>query len=454
MKYGRPPGKPERTVVLRGGGTSGERVRLGVHDLMNGTFATPRAFFYRQTLDADALTDSLRRTLVHYPLLTGRLVRDDDGGLSVVCNDAGAVLAVTRSDSAMPDYGPDRSARGDLRRYIHSVNAFRVVGHDTPLLTVRVTHMRGGGSVLGVSINHSVVDGAGYLDFLHHWSRTHAGHDLPGPPYDRSLMDGLADDVPPEPDDPQYEVVTGRRKFGFIWKVNARSHRMRTITVRFTAAEVLALRETARAGQDRDRPPASSGDALGAHLWRVFGALRDRAPEAEERLGVVVGLRTALKERLPDGYGGNAVSNTTAVLRARELREEPLAHAVGAVRAALDRVTPERVRQETAFLAAQRRAGRSGRVLSRMSLDAFEGTVALNNASRLPVYALEFGAGRPFWFEFPANPIPWTVLITPTPDEDHGRDVRLSIPREAADALADPRWAARLHSTADRLGSP
>ncbi len=450
MKNGRPSGSPGRTVVLRGGGPSGERVRLGVHDLMNGTFATLRTFFYRQTLDADAVEDSLRRTLARYPLLTGRLERDADGGLSVACDDAGAVFTVAHSDRGMPDYGPDRSARGDLRRYVHPVNAFRVVGHDTPLLSVKVTHMRGGGSVLGVSINHAVVDGSGYLDFLLHWSRTHAGEESPAAPYDRALLDGLADGVSAAPDDPQYRVITGRQKFGFLWKVNAGARRMRTITVHFTADEVLALRETARAGQGTEQQAASSGDALGAHLWRVLGALRDREPDAEERLGIVVGLRAVLKDRLPDGYWGNAVSNTTAVLPAGELREEPLAHTVTVLRAALDRVTSDRVRQEAAYLEAQRLGGHSGRVFSRMALDAFEDTVALNNSSRLPVYGVELGAGRPFWFEFPASPIPWTVLITPTPHDDHSRDVRLSVPRDAADALRGPEWTARLHNPSRR----
>ncbi|RDG36858.1 acyltransferase [Streptomyces corynorhini] len=452
MKYGRPLDRAERTVVLRGGGASGERVRLGVHDLMNGTFATSRTFFYRESLDADALADSLRRTLAHYPLLTGRLVRDDDGGLSVLCDDAGAALTVTSSGDPMPDVGPGRPVRPQMRRYVPAVNPFRVVGHNAPLLGLKVTHMRGGGSVLGVSINHSVVDASSYLDFLLHCSRTHLGQEFSAPPRDRALLDGLADDARPEPTDSQYDVVTGRRKFGFIWKVNAHARKVRTTVVRFTAEEVLALRETARAGQDRDRPPASSGDALGAHLWRVLSALRDREPGAEERLGVVVGLRSVLKERLPDGYWGNAVSNTTAALLARELREEPLAHAAGAIRDALNRVTPERVRQEVAFLEAQRRARSSGRVLSRMSLDAFEGTVALNNVGRLPMYAMDFGTGRPFWSELPGSPIPWTILVMPTPEDDHSRDIHLSLPGEAADALADPRWAARLHGAADRLG--
>ncbi|CAM5645783.1 hypothetical protein SALBM217S_00527 [Streptomyces griseoloalbus] len=197
MKSGSAAGDAGRTVLVRSGEASGERVRLSVYDLVNGTFGSSRTFYYRQRLDTEALRESLRRTLVHYPLLTGRLVRDADRGLSVVCDDAGAVFAETDSDRPMPDYGPDHRVGDDLRRYIHPVNAFRVVGHDTPLLTVKVTHMRGGGSVLGVSTNHSVVDGSGCLDFLLHWSRTHRGLDHRAPSHDRALLDGLAAGVRP-----------------------------------------------------------------------------------------------------------------------------------------------------------------------------------------------------------------------------------------------------------------
>ncbi len=89
MKSGSAAGDAGRTVLVRSGEASGERVRLSVYDLVNGTFGSTRTFYYRQRLDTEALRESLRRTLVHYPLLTGRLVRDADRGLSVVCDDAG-----------------------------------------------------------------------------------------------------------------------------------------------------------------------------------------------------------------------------------------------------------------------------------------------------------------------------------------------------------------------------
>ncbi|MFF4402317.1 acyltransferase [Streptomyces sp. NPDC001480] len=442
--------RDRQTVTVRAGGATGERVRLSVYDLMTGTFATPRTFYYRRTLDAAALRASLAATLPHYPLLTGRLVRDDDGGLSVVCADAGIPFTESHSDRTMPEYGLDRSAKQDLNSYIHRAAAFRVVGHDVPLLTVRITHMRGGGSVLGVAINHSVVDGSGYLDFLQHWSRVHHGLQHRAAPYARTLLDHVADGAAPGAEDhsDQYALVSGRRKFGFIWRVNAGARRVRTVTLRFAADEVRALQEHARAGLAGRGPRISAGDALSAHLWQVLAELRARPDDSTERLGMVVGLRSALRAALPDGYWGNAVTNITPALPAGELRRAPLADTAAAVREAVDSITPERVRDEVAFLEAQRRARRTHRILSRMALDAFEGTVALNNVSRLPVYDVDFGAGRPFWFEYPANPVPWTLLVTPTPLGDDSRDVHFSVPEDAARALVTPEWTKRLHTHA------
>ncbi|MEU7340419.1 acyltransferase [Streptomyces sp. NPDC007074] len=438
------------TVTVRAGEATAERVRLSVYDLMTGTFATPRTFYYRRTLDAAALRASLAATLPHYPLLTGRLVRDDDRGLSVVCDDAGVPFTESHSDRPMPEYGLGRSAKDDIGSYLHKASAFRIVGHDTPLLTVRVTHMRGGGSVLGVSINHSIVDGAGYLDFLRHWSRVHHGEEHRAAPYARTLLDGLAEGAAPDAarHSSQYALVSGPRKARFILRVNAGARRVRTLTLRFAAEEVRALKEHARAGLAGSGLRVSSGDALSAHLWKVLADLRARPDDSAERLGMVVGLRSALRAALPDGYWGNAVTNVTPEMPGAELRAASLADTVAAVRRAVDGITADRVRDEVAFLEAQRDARRTHLVLSRMALDAFGGTVAVNNVSRLPVYEIDLGAGRPFWFEFPASPVPWSILITPTPVDDGSRDVHFSVPRESARALLTPEWTKRLHTYA------
>ncbi|MEU3985441.1 acyltransferase [Streptomyces sp. NPDC026672] len=444
------PRTTDETVFLKAGEATGERMRLSVYDLVAGAFNSPRTFYYRQKLDVAALRESLVATLRHYPLITGRLAREDDGGLAVLCTDGGVPFTETYSDRPMPDYGPGVSAKGDLPSYTHKLRQFRLIANDTPLLSVRVTHMEGGGSVLGTTFNHALVDGSAYLGFMKHWSSVHLGQDYRPAPFARTLLDSLSEGAPPEAgaQSKQYELVTGRQKLGFILRVNAKAPQVRTISLRFTADEVGALKEHARSGLTGDQW-LSTGDVLGAHLWKVLAELRDRPADRTERLALVISMRSVLAaSALPDGYGGNAVTNTTAALSAGELRGASLAEAGLAVRAAVANVTPEWVRDEAAFLGTQARAGRLNRVMSRMARDSFEGTVALNNVSRLPVYELDFGSGTPFWFESPSNPVPWTLLVNPTSAGDDSRDIHFSVPREAADAILTPEWSKRLHAYA------
>ncbi|WP_171059760.1 acyltransferase [Streptomyces montanus] len=440
----------ERPVVVRAGRATGERVRMGVYDLLPGTFAVGCTFYYREGLDTAAVRDSLARTLARHPPLTGRMERNPDGGIDLVCNDAGALFAEVHSDLPMPDYGIGRSAKSDLGRYLHRVNPFAVVGHDTPLLTVKITHMRGGGSVLGVTFNHGVTDLSGFMDFLQNWSREHHGLPYQAPPYGRNTLDGLGTFAAraAREHSRQYVAVRRREKFRFLWRVNAGSRRVRHLTVRFPGDEVRAIKAAASAPLAGTGQWVSAGDALAAHVWKVMGELRARPDDSAERLGVIVDIRSALRDVLPDGFGGNAVTNTTATLSAGELAAASLADVASAVRTAIGEVTERHLCKEIAFLAAQRSAGRSRQVLSRMALDAFDGTVSLNNVGRFPVYRIDLGSGRPFWFEYPPIPIPWNVFITPTPEDDEGRDVHLSIPQDKAQVFGAPSWNARLHAHA------
>ncbi|MDI5963745.1 acyltransferase [Streptantibioticus silvisoli] len=435
------------SFIVRAGSASGERVRLSVLDLLTGTFATSRVFFYRTALDGAALRASLARTLAHYPLLTGRLARDADGGLSVVCNDAGAVFVEADADAPLPDYDYDSTVD---KRLLRNVNPFMAVGHDEPVLTVKLTRM-GGGCALGVGINHSVVDGTAYMTFMQHWAAEHLGLEHPAPCHDRAVLDSLASLARPgaEEHSDQYAVVGRRQKLAFLWRVNKGATGMRTVGMRFTAGEIGAIKENAQAGLAGTGKWVSSADALTAHLWQVAAELRDRPADSRERLGIVIGARAALKGDLPEAYWGNVVTNVRPGMAAGELRAAPLSTVATVLRESLDGVTGAVMHDEIGFLESQRRAGRVKGVMSRMALEAFDSTVAVNNLGRLPVYRIDFGTGRPFWCQYPPNLIPWTFRINATPDDDAGRDVQLTLPREVAKAFDDPHWDRRLHAYAE-----
>ncbi|MEU3985430.1 acyltransferase [Streptomyces sp. NPDC026672] len=437
----------QRVHVVRAGVADAGRIRLTGYDLLTGPWYTPLTFFYRETLDAAELRASLARTLRHYPPLAGRLTRDRDGGLSVLCNDAGVRFIEAVSPEPMREYGPALRTEPVIGKLLREVSAFRVVDRDTPLLKVRLTQMRDGGSILGVMINHCLADGGNTLAFLRSWSHEHRGLPFPEPSHDRPALDALA----LASTDP---AVTASRAFMSVSQLRLLTTNIRvgmtklaTVATRFGAAEIAALKEAAQEGLSGDGAWVSSNDALTAHLWQVYGELRARPDDAAEWLGMIVGAQSRLSADLPAEYWGNCVSNSWTGTTAGELCSRPLGRVAQDVRACLDANTADKLRDELAFLDAHRKAGVSRHVMSVRAPDVVDTALTVNNWSQFPIYDIDLGAGKPFWYEFPDLPVP-TVHIAPTPTGDGGRDVYLCLTLDQADRIRTPQWMHRLHTYA------
>ncbi|MFJ5273750.1 acyltransferase [Streptomyces sp. NPDC088358] len=437
--------REERSFLVRTGAAGDARVRLSGYDLLTGPWYTPLTFFYRETLDGAELRASLARTLRRYPLLAGRLTRDQDGGLSVLCNDAGVRFTEAVSPEPMREYGPSLRTEPVIGSLLREVSAFRVVDRDTPLLKIRLTQMRGGGSVLGVMINHSLADGGNTLAFLESWSREHHGLDSPEEPFhDRTVLDALgrASTDPATVAGRAFTGVSRARLLATNIKVGL--HKLATVATRFEAAELVAMKRAAQRQLTGEGSWVSTNDVLTAHIWQVLGELRGRDDEAAEWLGMIVSAQSRLGDALPAGYWGNCVSNSWTGTSAAALREGPLGRVAQDVRACLDSNTADKIRDEIAFLNSYRRAGVSRHVMSVRASDVFETALTVNNWSQFPLYRIDLGAGKPFWYEFPDLPVP-TVHIAPTPAEDGGRDVYLCLAQEHAAVVREPAWLERLH---------
>lgn len=444
---------PFRTVVdsrvesvhtVRAGAADGVRVRLTAYDLLTGPWYTPLTFFYRKTLDGPALRASLARTLLRYPPLSGRLRRDADGGLSVLCNDAGVRFTEASCPDPMREFGHGLRAQpvnGDLLR---EVSPFGVVDRDAPLLKVRLTQMRGGGSVLGVLISHSLADGGSTLAFLENWSREHLGLPWQEPSHDRGALEALGrmSDDPATREGRAFAGV-GRMRY-LLSTLRPGLRRRATVTTRFEAAELAAMKSEALGALTDPGAWVSTNDVLTAHLWRVLSELRGHPDEAAQWLGLVVGAQPLLGGALPSSYWGNCVSKSWTSLPAGDLRARPLGAVAGEVRRCLRSNTEDKLRDEIAFLGTYRRRGVSRHVMAVHALDMRETSLSVNNWSRFPLYRIDLGAGQPFWYEYPDLPVP-TVHITPTPEEDGGRDVYLCLSEPHAALARTGPWQERLH---------
>lgn len=442
----------QRKYTVRSG-ESGARLRLSALDTITGALYTDRILYFRETLDGAALRESLARTMRHYPALSGRLERDTDGRLSVACNDAGAAFVEEDSASTLTEH--QNAPRGKPGRLLPQVPQFKMTGPDMPLLAVLLTHTSGGGTIMGVRMKHALVDARAFAIFVNNWSREHRGLSFPEPSHDRHMLDEVAAKAPPEAAETsdRFAVHSRRAKAGLLARIALNARKVTSVTSRLSRAETAALKEAAMrdlAGTDKW---VSTNDAVSAHVWKVLGELRNRPDDAPESLGVIAQFSDIPEGALPETYWGNTITSMQPTMTAGELRSQPLSGVAHTIRQSLTEITADKMRDEVAFLLAQRAAGREKRVMPTMPFGAFSHNTQLNNQSKLPYYDIDFGDGTPVWCAVPDLAIPWMVHLLATPEKDDSLDVDITMPLSAAELFREESWQRRLHAYApDRDG--
>jgi shikimate O-hydroxycinnamoyltransferase len=430
--------KLRRYEVVPAIATTGS-LRLSVLDLVPRLVPLTFLHFFDARLDGERLAQALGRTLASFPCLTGRMVGDGAGG-HLVDWAAGAPVTfeVADVDGAVARPGPGRDAKAELPSLIAPLGAWRLGLRGGPLLRARLTRHRDG-SVLAVSISHALTDMHGYCLFVEHWAAEARGERGRAPCHDRALVDRVADENATAAAANATAAAVAEHfvqlsRLGSVRNVArfaAGAIDSVTTTVHVPAASLAALKQEALASAPPGAP-LSTHDALAAHLWRTLGSLRRLDGAAPNLLTSILNLRGRAATALPDSYFGNATLAIPAALPQRELAASSLSRRALALRAAAARLDPARVAAVTAFLDGERGAGRFGSLFPRMGL--FANDLWVNNWSRFPVYALDFGGGRPFWFDFPRLPLPWFVVVAPAGPAlaADGVDLHLSLPRTLA----------------------
>jgi shikimate O-hydroxycinnamoyltransferase len=400
-------------------------LRLSVFDLVPRHVPLTFVHFFDARLDGELLARALARTLSSFPCLTGRMVRDADGGHRVDWTGAPVTFEVADVDGPIARPGPARPAKADLAALIAPIATWRLALRGGPLFRARLTRYRDG-SVLAVSVAHALTDMHGYCFLVEHWAAQARGEEGRAPCHERTLVDDAA------------AAAAGRDGVGEHFVELSRLGQLRNVarlgagyfdsvsTVVRVDGGVLARLKAEMVAAAPAHAQLSTNDALAAHLWRALGGQRSLDGAQLNRLTTIVNLRRT--SGLPDGYFGNATLAIAAALPHRELLAASPAERALALRAAAARLDRARIAAVTAYLDDHRRAGSFGSLFPRMGV--FADDLWINNWSRFPVYDLDFGGGRPFWFDLPPVPLPWFVVVAPAgPGAAAGVDLHVSLPR-------------------------
>jgi Transferase family len=401
-------------------------------DTMVADLPVSVAFFFRQPLDQARLAHGLAEALDRIPLFAGRL-RQTDTDLDIICDDSGVPMTSFDIDESLGE----ASSRVTLpfSDLVERVEATRARVRPRPLMTVRLTHLADGGTVLGCSWHHAVGDVQSFMLFMRTWSACVEGT---RPPDVRIVADRdvYLDGLLPDEDSarPGFRLPDPAEAAVLMREVKAALTANRTLQIYFAVDEIARMR---REFSQVAGCSLSRSDTICAHLVSVVRQLDDDTEPRHLAMPVDIRRRLGLSPAilgnpLDEIYLSCAPNVAPGVLAAE-------------IRAAVNDFARSHLsfRANRAFL---EKVGRSRlRYCVPLSFDPVRRTFTFSNWSGSGAYDIVFGGQRPILFSpIPALQLPWvSCLVEGFAGSGHLATVALS--SQLAARLCSPEGVAALH---------
>lgn len=323
---------------------------------------------------AMVMKEALQKVLVHYYPLAGRLCRCPQGKLIVHCNGDGVLFVTADASIKISDLGDlDQADPTTLQRFVYPLDP---VAEYSLLLTLQVTKFKCGGLLLGMVLQHCMLDAIALAEFVNSWAETARGVPLSTPPVlDRSFLKARA----------PLRITYPHTEFLHIKDLSLSqnlSHNFVHRSFSFTEKSLEKLKK--KALDDAVLSKCSAFEALCAFVWRARTKAMGMKPEQMVKLIIGVDGRSQLEPAFPRGYMGNGIWFTCALASAGELEEKPLSHIVKHVQDAIAVVTDEYTRSQVDYIESEK-----------LGMPATKASMMISAWYRVPFYDADFGWGAP-----------------------------------------------------------
>jgi shikimate O-hydroxycinnamoyltransferase len=405
-----------KRILIHHGRATRDRMPISPLDAYEDHFPVGYVAFYRKTLDPTLLIRALVEVLAHYPLLSGRMVRER-GIKKIALDDAGVGFDIDETNETLADWRePDRNAIG---RFVRLILPQLTLRSREPLMNVRLTQLAGGGSVLGVSFGHVLADGTAIAGFLRDWAKAARGEAIEAPVWDRREQ---ARAIDANGFDPAHVPVHASSYLG-MHEASVRelgrlyAHLLGTLalwkgyTIALRGEDIETLKSETNAGHSE---LLSSNDVLGAFLWKLFNRKLEPYGDFRSRFFGVVDLRRHTPGVPARGVFGNMPGHLAIESTTRETADLDLHALARKLRRASQAIAPHHFLAQETWLGHRQIEGRMYRVLA---AEPYPGDVTVSNCRYMPFYDIDFGEGRPYFFNLPAEKFP-RVVIWPAADGD------------------------------------
>ncbi|KAK3418789.1 hypothetical protein EUGRSUZ_H03354 [Eucalyptus grandis] len=324
----------------------------------------------------EVIKGALKKVLVHYYPLAGRLTISPEGKLIVDCTGEGAIFVEAEANCTLEEIGDITKPHPEtLGKLVYDVPGAKNI-LEMPPLVAQVTKFKCGGFVLGLCMNHCMFDGIGAMEFVNSWGETARGLPLTTPPFlDRTILKSRN---PPKVENlhQEFAEIEDKSNTADLYK-----DEMRYSSFCFDPEKLEKLK--AKAMKDGVLEKCTTFEALSAFVWRARTKALNMVPDQQTKLLFAVDGRPKFEPPLPKGYFGNGIVLTNSICEAGEILEKPLSYAVGLVQDAIKMVSDGYMRSAIDYFEITR---------ARPSLAC---TLLITTWSRLSFYTTDFGWGEP-----------------------------------------------------------
>ncbi|CAN6471388.1 unnamed protein product [Victoria cruziana] len=354
------------------------------------------------------LKGALSRTLVHFPLLAGRLRTDADGYVYVESDGSGVPFVhAVAPGLKVGDVLAPRDVPEFVGEFFAMDGAVSYEGHFRPLAAVQVTELADGVFV-GATVNHSLLDGTSFWNFFNTWAEVARGRtEISRPPQtnrffvkDSAAVLRFDGGAPGKGLAPPNVAAPPLRERIFSFSRRA-ALELKARTNRWKAAEEADMAEVLGkasndawkgCGKGRNGTAAamevSSFQSLCAQIWRsVTRARRLPATTKTTTFRMAVNCRHRVSPRMHAEYFGNAIQSVPATVEVAELLRQELGWAAWLLHQGVaghgDAAIRGRVEEWE----------RTPRVFPLGNPDG--AAITMGSSSRFPMYDNDFGWGRP-----------------------------------------------------------
>ena len=424
--------------LIRSGSLSTRVMQLSALDCFEDHFGICFVSFYRKTQSADTIGKALQALLVHYPLLSGRVIKQEDG-LGLALHDQGVPFSVSHSSASLSDWrDPDRNLIGRFADRILPQVPGRA---QQALMKIKLTHLQGGGSVLGIGLAHVLGDGRSFCTLLQDWGRLARGETITPLCWDRDRLRAslLQKGQDPGPVPLHAQSYLGLEQFSLprlvrlYAKVISHMPRMQGLRLHVRGEELLSLKDQLNEGQE---VKLSSHDAIAAALFKRLHALPHGQSVGSVRYLMIADLRSRTEGIPPEGAFANLSGHMVQSVESEAIdKADPYSLALQ-LRLGSRAFEKDHYLKQEAWLRERVRQRTIGRTFA--CHDPFRSDFFISNVQNLPFYDLDFGEGRPYCFTMPTEMAPRIVQVFPRPDGD-GCDILLNVTRSMAKELLSHR---------------